>query len=383
MSDQRRKVLFVDHAPIIGGAQLVLLEHIALLDREAFEPVVACTGDVPDLVRRFRDAGATVHIVPMGRLRSGAAPFHLCLAASRLRSLIRREGIDLVVTNTSRAAYTASLATIGTGIPLVWSVRDFLFGRRVFRLFRPIPKRIVGVSEAIRDSYGPDLDGKFSVINVGSSLLDSIARVSDEMVVAERARWCFDPRDVVVGFMGRLVSDKGVEDVVTAARLVHEKHPHVKFLIAGTGKNQEGDVEAELRSIVRRDRLDYVVLAGHQTNETLYYRLFDIFVLASRAGEAYATSVVQAMMARRPVIATATGGTPELVVDRQTGLLIEPRRPDQLAAAIGTLIEDPTLADRIAARGYDTVAANNRADKITRQYEALYQSVLQGDRAAV
>lgn len=215
------------------------------------------------------------------------------------------------------------------------------------------------------------------MINVGSSLLDSFDGVSDEAVSAERMRWGFAPDDVVVGFMGRLVSDKGVEDVVAAARMVHERYPHVKFLIAGTGKNQTGDVEAQLRSAIQRDGLDYVVLAGHQANETLYYRLFDIFVLASRAAEAYATSVVQAMMARRPVIATATGGTPELVVDRDTGLLIEPRRPDQLAAAIGTLIEDRTLADRIVTRGYNVVAANNRADEITRQHEALYRSVLQ------
>ena len=100
---RRLRVLFVDHTSIIGGAQLVLVEHIGLLDRSAFEPIVACTEVVPELVQRLRDAGADVHITSLPRLRSAAAPIRLVSAARQLRGIIAKTRPDVVVANTSRA----------------------------------------------------------------------------------------------------------------------------------------------------------------------------------------------------------------------------------------------------------------------------------------
>ena len=149
------RVLFLDHTPAVGGAELVLATHIAALDRSRFTPVVACTDTVPMLLDLYRDAGAEVHVLPMPQLRR-ASPMVLIAwwRASRvLRSLLRRLQVDLIVANTSRAAYIASLARVGTGVPLIWWVRDFLFGDLVFRLMSRSARRLICVSAAIRDHY--------------------------------------------------------------------------------------------------------------------------------------------------------------------------------------------------------------------------------------
>jgi glycosyltransferase involved in cell wall biosynthesis len=152
----------------------------------------------------------------------------------------------------------------------------------------------------------------------------------------------------------------------------------VKLLVVGTGSGQQGDVEARVREAVAVKGLSYVRFAGYQADEALYYSLFDVFVLATRTGEPYATSVVQAMMAGKPVVATATGGTPELVKDRETGMLVPPSAPGEMAAALRALLEEPGLAERVAAAGRDCVMRNNREEVTTARMERLYGELERG-----
>ncbi len=372
-----KRILFVDHTPFVGGAQLVIADHIRHLDRTRFTPLMACTPTVPALVERYRAAGAEVFFTPLPRLRvrSPVAVVRLLGAARALRRLIRRERADVVVANTSRAAYVASLAVKGTGVPLVWWVRDFLFGDLAFRLMSGAPAKIVCVSQAIRDFYGGAADPRFEVVYVGNDLYRRAAEVADERVRVERERWGFGPEDFVVGFMGRLVEEKGVEDVVAAVEEAHRRHPRVKLLVVGTGSGQAFNVEARVRQAVAVRKLGFVRFAGYQADEALYYRLFDAFVLATRTAEPYATSVVQAMMAGKPVVGTATGGTPELVRDRETGMLVPPSAPREMAAALRALLEDPGLASRVAEAGHAYVMEHNREEVTTARVERLYDEL--------
>jgi glycosyltransferase involved in cell wall biosynthesis len=372
------RVLFADHTPIVGGAELVLATHIAALDRSRFHSLVACTDRVPMLIDLYREAGADVHLLPMPQLRrlSPAVPLGLLRAAWAFRQLVRRERVDVVVANTSRAAYIAAVALIGTGVPLIWWVRDFLFGRTAFRLLAGRADRFICVSAAIRDYYGGRHDPRFSVIHVGSSLDEELPDIDPGAVAAERARWGFDSEDVVVGFMGRLVDDKGPEDVVEAVAIANATDPRIKLLSVGSGRGQVGDVEEELQRRVAARGLDFVVFAGFQRAQALYYRVFDLFVLSTRTPEPYATSVVQAMMAEVPVVATATGGTPELVRDGDTGLLVPPCSPREMANAILRLATDAGLRARVIDAARDEVLAHNRERVTTALAEQVYDSLL-------
>jgi glycosyltransferase involved in cell wall biosynthesis len=373
------RVLFADHTPIVGGAELVLATHIAALDRSRFRPLVACTDRVPMLIDLYRDAGADVHILPMPQLRrlSPAIPLRLLRAAWAFRRLVRREGVDLVVANTSRAAYIAAVALVGTRVPLIWWVRDFLFGRRAFHLLAGRAERFICVSAAIRDYYGGRSDPRFSVVHVGSSMDEELVTIDPAAVAAERARWGFEDEDIVVGFMGRLVAEKGPEDVVEAVAIAHAADPRVKLLVVGSGRGQVGDVEDELKRRVAERGLDFVVFAGFQRAQALYYRLFDLFVLSTRTPEPYATSVVQAMMAEAPVVATATGGTPELVRDGDTGLVVPPDAPHEMAMAILRLAGDASLRRRVIDAAREEVLAHNRESVTTALAEQLYNEVLE------
>ena len=140
-----KRILFVDHTPFVGGAELALAEHLRHLDRRRFTPLVACTADVPSLVDLYRDRGAEVHVTTLPRLnaaRLDVVPGFLH-AVLQFRRLVARERVDLVVSNSARTAYIASAALVAPRTPLVWWVRDFLYGRALFRQAKRVPRRIV------------------------------------------------------------------------------------------------------------------------------------------------------------------------------------------------------------------------------------------------
>jgi glycosyltransferase involved in cell wall biosynthesis len=176
--------------------------------------------------------------------------------------------------------------------------------------------------------------------------------------------------------MGRLVDDKGPEDLVDAIAIAHARDPRIKALVVGSGRGQVGDVEEALRLRARELASGAVAFAGFQRAEALYYRLFDVFVLATRTPEPYATSVVQAMMAGTPVIATATGGTPELVDDGVTGLLVPPRSPGAIADAILRLTGDSKLRQSMVEAGRREVLSHNRERVTTARVQSIYYEVL-------
>lgn len=374
-----RRILFLDHTPFIGGAELALLDHIRYLDRTRFEPHVVCSAVVPELIARFQSLDAPTHVLDWPRLR-GATPMTLVRAAAairQLREIIQRESIDLVVSNTSRTAYIAAATLARSSVPLIWWVRDFDFGRGWFRLLAWVPRRILCVSNAVRAHYGGSRNTKFRVVFVGNDLFERLAAYPEAEVQALRSSMRIEPDDVTVGFMGRLVEGKGPEDLLDAFERLYAEFPHLRLVFVGTGKGQEGDVEDRLRRRVSDSGLTSVVhFAGHRTEEALFYQMFDVFVLSSRFQDAMPTSVIQAMMAAKPVIATRTGGTPEVVEDGETGILVPPHQPAAIADALRRILTDSPMARRLAAAGHARVMTSHRQEPLTREIEELYQSVL-------
>jgi glycosyltransferase involved in cell wall biosynthesis len=379
-----KRILFLDHTLIIGGGQLALWDHMRHLDRTRFEAQVLCSATVPALIEQLRSQGIRTHLLDWPRLRRPTPmTFANALRAGlRLRKIIRDENIDLVVANTTRTAYTAAAAMIDSPIPLIWWVRDFDYGRRWFRAFGRIPRRIICVSNALRDYYGGGHDPKYAVVYVGNDLHEKLAAYPPDQVQSARTRCGFDADDVVVGFMGRLVEGKGPEDLVDAVAQLRTEFPKLRLAIVGTGEGQLGGVEQRMRQrVIEMGLSDIVHFAGYRSEEGLYYQMFDVFVLSSRYQEAMATSVIQAMMARTPVVATRTGGTPEIVRDGETGILVPPSDPRALADGLRRLLRDPAAAKRMSLAAYEHVMAHHRQDAVTRQVEDVYESVLRTTRA--
>jgi glycosyltransferase involved in cell wall biosynthesis len=181
----------------------------------------------------------------------------------------------------------------------------------------------------------------------------------------------------IVGNIAALVPHKGQRYLVEAAGLVVRRMPDVRFLILG-----EGELRGPLEQAVRRQQLErHVIFAGFRPDAISLLKGFDLFVMSS-VTEGLGTSLLDAMAAWRPVVATRTGGIPEVVVDGETGLLVPPRDPRALAEAIIRLLGDETLRHTFGRAGRQRVERHFSAERMVAATLAVYESLAGRNRGA-
>lgn len=171
----------------------------------------------------------------------------------------------------------------------------------------------------------------------------------------------------VVLTLARLNEQKGHRYLLEAAAQV----PEARFVLAGDGPAR-AELEARARSLGLAGRVDFL---GHRTDVPELLAGCDLFVLPSLF-EGHPLSILEAMAAGRPVVATAVGGTAEAVRHGETGLLVPPADPAALAAAIRTILADRPLADRLAVAGRARVRRELAAETMVHRVTEIYDEVL-------
>ena len=175
----------------------------------------------------------------------------------------------------------------------------------------------------------------------------------------------------IVGNVAALVPHKGQKHLVEAAALVVRKVPDARFVIAG-----EGELRASLEQQIRHHNLEkHVLLAGFRTDILSLHKAFDVFVMSS-VTEGLGTSLLDAMAAGKPIVATTAGGMPEVVKDGETGILVPPRNDQALADAIVRLLTDGALRTRMGDAGRSLAYARFSAERMVSDTLAAYQLVL-------
>ncbi|MGO4885241.1 MAG: glycosyltransferase family 4 protein [Bryobacteraceae bacterium] len=179
----------------------------------------------------------------------------------------------------------------------------------------------------------------------------------------------------LIGFVGRLVPDKGGAVLLAAAQTVLTTYPDAKFVFVGEGPaRQEWETRACELGIASK-----VVFTGGRDDMPSVYASLDLVVLPSFQ-EAMPMCLLEALAAARPVVATAVGAVPKVVIPGVTGLLCDPGDVSGLSAAILRVIREPDLARMFGNNGRAHVARHYAAKVVARRYVDLYREVL-GERA--
>src|SRR5262249_23568641 len=145
---------------------------------------------------------------------------------------------------------------------------------------------------------------------------------------------------------GRLSPEKGFGDLIDAARLIGSANPEVRFAIFGEGRLR-ADLEQRIAAAGVQEKF---ILPGFRDDLDRLLPGADVFVLPSYT-EGLPNVILEASAASVPVVATAVGGTPEVVRHGETGYLVPPRRPEMLAEHIGILLRDESLRRRMGQAG--------------------------------
>ena len=174
--------------------------------------------------------------------------------------------------------------------------------------------------------------------------------------------------------VANLRPEKSHETLLAAAAELLRDRPYLEFQIVGDGPRRH-----ELEQLARdRNLAPHVTFLGHREDVPALLRAADVFVLPSRS-EAFPNSAIEAMAAGLPVVASAVGGLLNLVEDGHTGLLVPPRDPEALVAALRSLVEAPARARALGRAARAEVQQRYSFDRMVSSFEDLYLSMLHAD----
>lgn len=178
------------------------------------------------------------------------------------------------------------------------------------------------------------------------------------------------PEQPVVGIVAALAPHKDYWTFLRAAKIVKENMPEIKFLLVG-----EGELEKELKKLAKKLDLEKeVIFTGFREDVGEILSLLKVFVLSSRE-EGLGTSLLESMLVGVPIVATRTGGIPEIVKDGENGLLVPPKNPEKLAQGILELLKDESLRKKFIGKGKEKVKEFS-VEKMVDSTIEVYQKIL-------
>lgn len=355
----------------VGGAERIVEQLASGLARDRYNVKVVCLYDPHAIGAEIQAAGVPVIDLDMRGKMDLRAPY-------RLFRLLQEGNVQVLHAHLFHANLLA--ATIGrlARVPVIIATRHSVEiggGHRewVNRLVRPLCDAVVAVSREVCEAEARcssiDLD-KLVMISSGvkGQIFEEVDQASMERL---QSLWKIQPESCLVGTVGRFVEPKGYTYLLDALAKIQTQISDTKALLVGDGVLRQ-PMEDKARELGLSDT---VVFTGTRRDVPGILALLDVFVMSS-LWEGLPIALLEAMAAGLPVVATSVGGTPEVVVDGVTGLLVPPRDPDALAEAILTLLRDPGLRQRMGQAGRERVREQFSVEKMVKEIEGLYQRLL-------
>lgn len=307
--------------------------------------------------------------------------------AIKLAWIIKKENINLVhshgplgVTILSRLAGWLAVVPVINHAHLP----DFPSANPAVRLYhyllnwitsRLFCAQVIAVSESVRKEVikqGVAVN-KTAVIYNGIDLGNASCNKSS---VEIRREFGLKENQRIIGEVARLCKNKGQDILIKAAQKVIKNNADTVFMIVGEDLERAGEYKKELEDLAEDLGLKQnIIFTGYRRDITDLMNTFDIFVLPSLE-EGLSVAILEAMAAKKAVITTSVGGNPEIVIDGQTGTLVEPQSPDKLAKVIIYHLENSEASKIMGEQGYDRVKKHFSLSQMLDKVMHIYKEVL-------
>ena len=362
----QRKILFVDHTAVMGGAELSLLD---LATAYAATSKVLLYED-GTLRKRLQQQGVTVEVdkagVAMLKLKASGGLSSLLSIPElwRIAGLVSRSasGYEAIVANSQKSFVTAAIATLRNSPPVIWHLRDILtakhfsqinrlvavflanrFASRVIVNSQATAKAFVaagGKAELCRVVYNGFKSDRFDLVTS-----DETARIRTQLGIGDAP---------LVGLFSRLSYWKGQHVLLEAVKDL----PNVHVILVGEALFGEHEYVSRLKELAEPELAGRVHWLGFRDDVPALMKSCDVVVHTSTEPEPFGRVIIEGQLAQKPVIASAAGCALELIEDGVNGYLFPPEDSLALSKAIAMLISDPYLAQNLARQGYQNAKQN-------------------------
>jgi len=390
-----KRILYIEanRDGTIGGSYYSLFYLIQGLDRSKYEPHVLFCQDNP-LMPKFAGCAASVRVNDFRPSTSSPCrslidyarwPYDLAVDVifkqPRINRIIRELRPDLVHLNNGYASlHEWMLACRLKGIPIISHDRGTGFPCSLrTKLFVRLLRAIISVSDSFRDNavrQGLRVP-VFRVYN-GLDVHRVASTLDDEKLATLKRDLGIQGKPVVLGMVGNVVRWKGQMVVLQAIKRIVPEHPEIICVFAGSVARGEESYKRELDDYVRENRLEaHVRFTGYRSDIPDILQVVDILIHASIAPEPFGRVILEGMAAGKPIIGTDSGGTPEQIVEGETGLLVPMSDPEAMAAAMSRLLADLPAAREMGRRGRQRLEKEFSIEHMVAGVEEIYRGVFE------
>jgi len=356
------RILHVIHSHCSGSLERLVVNLTRQLNKRGVESQIAFLKEENAVFPREKADGIKSY-----QLDCGYAPG----SVSQVIGIIRQEKIDIVHTHDLQSIYWGLAAKLSLRPSIhTQHVRTY---KKVSNWIYNLNKFIVCASEDIKKdllTYNSLPKQKIQIVYNGIDLEAVDREIDAQKRQALRRQWGFDDKAFVMGTIGRLIKEEDQATIIKALRKMVSRELDARLLIAG-----EGPLKEELEKIASEyqvnDRLKFVAFNG---NAGAILNGIDCLILAN-FHEGRPFTLLEAMAARKPVIATAIGANKEVIEERKNGYLVPCGFPERIHSAVMRLTAIESLAAEIGAAGRKRVEENFTLEQMARGYSELYSQV--------
>ncbi len=350
-----KNILFIHDARFVSGLERILLAIFDSVDTTRFEMFfIGSKWSDDHFVKLIKALKMKYGITNLRFISKAYNPivlmryfWDLLISSVFVCNFIRCNKIDIIVANCLLDVFYAFLPSFILRKPIIWHQhairKKSMFTSFIVRLMRFRIKKVIAVSEAVKENlYSFGVDKK--IIDVVYNGVDLNKFSYDKEKIDEfRKKYNISENDICIGMIARFAPVKGHNDFIKAADIIAKKYKNTKFLIAGSGLYSDSHNIA--KNLIEELKLtDRIIFTGWIENIESF--LLSLYALVHPATYEEASSVVlyEAMASGLPIIATRTGGTPEIIKEEISGYLVDRNSPQQIADRLEILLNDPSKA---------------------------------------
>ncbi len=368
------KILHVIDSLGVGGMERVVIDLANGLDPAKFRQTVCCLSRKGEAAQFL---AGHIRCIDLGKGDQADR-----LMPLKIARLIRQEKPDIIHSQSWSGIDTAIARLISGRVHLVHSEhgRNFPyldsepFARRFARrALYHLADAVFAISNEVRNHYCRETGFPFERMSVIPNGID-MRRIDEAQASGAREEFGIASDDFVIGTVARLDATKDTITLARAfARLFQSHHnPKLKLLVVGDGSERAG-----LEAFAAKQGLSSsLIFTGLRHDVPRLYKAMNVFALSSLS-EGMPVTVLEAMAARLPVVATKVGALSELVDEGLTGFLVEPKEPEAMAEKLTKFMDNPELGRSFGVQARRKVEREFNIDLMLRRYAELYTSVLQ------
>lgn len=384
-----KNVLVINQSAELYGSDKAILELIKDFPN-GYNPIVVLHEEGP-LKSYLENIGVTVIKSDVIKVKRGILkpifilklPFVVVKSIFKLNRQLKGKKISLIHSN-SISVFVGCFYAFVFRIPHLWHVHEIIEKPKTIASLYPrvvnfFSDRIIFNSKATESHY---LNHRHSMSKKSEIIYNGVSRTLEKTTEDEIKRireqvFKANTNDTIIVLIGRISQIKGQNVLAKAFKSILNEFPNTKLVFIGSYVKSKKEYYDDLISLIDSLNLDeYITFVDFQENIWPYYDASDIVLMPSTEPESFGLVAAEALLSKKPVIASKIGALPEIILDYKTGLLFKSNDFEDLSKKISVLLNNPKLSQDLANEGFYHVNTHFSKDKFVQSFAKVYDEIV-------